>query len=54
MHPYGTLKRNMNQGYFLTKGLDNVKAEFSLSVLAYNINRTLNIIGIKEMIATLS
>ena len=53
-HPFGTLKRTMNQGYFLTKGLPNVKAEFSLSVLAYNIKRVINIIGVKRMIEALA
>lgn len=53
-HPFGTLKRSMNQGYFLTKGLTNVKAEFSLSALAYNIKRVINIIGVKGMIEALA
>ena len=53
-HPFGTLKRSMNQGYFLTKGLSNVKVEFSLSVLAYNIKRVINIMGVKAMIEALA
>jgi len=53
-HPFGTFKRAMNQGYFLTKGLSNVKIEFSLSVLAYNIKRAMNIIGVKGMIEALA
>lgn len=32
------------------KGLENVKAEFSLSTLAYNIRRVINIIGVHKMI----
>jgi hypothetical protein len=44
----------MNQGYFLTKGLSNVKVEFSLSVLAYNIKRVINIIGVRRMIEALA
>lgn len=35
-HPFGTLKRGMNQGYFLCRGLPKVRGEMSLSVLAYN------------------
>jgi hypothetical protein len=27
-HPFGTIKQWMNQGAFLMKGLDNVRAEF--------------------------
>jgi len=38
-HPFGTIKRWINGGYFLLKGLDGVRAEFSLAALAYNIKR---------------
>lgn len=48
-HPFGTLKRAMEHGYFLTKGLEQVSAEMSLSVLAYNMKRVLNIMGIKQL-----
>lgn len=53
-HPFGTLKRSMNQGYFLTKGLSIVKVEFSLSILAYNIKRVINIMGVRRMIEALA
>ncbi len=49
-HPFGTIKRAFNQGYMLMKGRDKVGAEMSLTVLAYNIKRTMNILGIKELI----
>jgi len=52
-HPFGTLKRGMNQGYFLLKGLENVKAEFSLSALAYNLKRVFNILGAVTLIESL-
>ncbi|MDR9417717.1 transposase, partial [Gracilimonas sp.] len=48
-HPFGTLKRAMGSGYFLTKGLEKVSAEMSLSVLAYNMKRVLNIMGIEKL-----
>ncbi len=35
-HPFGSIKQWMGQGAFLTKGLENVRAEFSLTALAYN------------------
>jgi transposase len=38
-HPFGTIKRWINGGYFLLKGLEGVRAEFSLAALAYNIKR---------------
>ena len=33
-HPFGTMKRGMDQGYFLLKGMRKVRGEFSLTVLA--------------------
>ena len=32
-HPFGTIKRNMDAGYLLTKGIDNVRGELSLTFL---------------------
>jgi len=49
-HPFGTIKRGMNQGYFLLKGIKKVAAEMSLTVMAYNIKRALNILGVQEMV----
>jgi transposase len=49
-HPFGTIKRSMNQGYFLMRGRAKVSAEVSLSVLAYNIKRVLNIIGLPKLV----
>jgi hypothetical protein len=48
-HPFGSIKQWMGQGAFLTRGLDNVRAEFSLTALAYNIRRALNILGVGAM-----
>ncbi len=53
-HPFGTIKRAFNQGYMLMKGKDKVGAEMSLTVLAYNIKRTMKILGIKELIAAVA
>lgn len=36
-HPFGTIKRHWNQAFFLTRRLSKVKAEMSLTVLAYSI-----------------
>lgn len=49
-HPFGTMKRGMNQGYFLMRGLAKVGTEISLTVLSYNIKRVLNIMGVRQMI----
>ena len=52
-HPFGTIKHAMNQGHFLTKGLRQVRAEFSLSTLAYNLLRVMNIVGVKALVEAL-
>jgi hypothetical protein len=53
-HPFGTIKRWMDQGYFLMRGIEKVKAEFSLSVLAYNIKRVISILGVQAMVKAVS
>jgi transposase len=52
-HPFGTMKRGMDQGYFLLRGLEKVKAEFSLTVLAYNVKRVMRIVGMPKLLAAL-
>jgi transposase len=52
-HPFGTIKHWNDQGYFLMKGLKKVRAEMSLSTLAYNIKRSINILGVSRMIEAL-
>ncbi len=50
-HPFGSIKQWMNQGAFLMRGLDNVRGEFSLTALVYNLRRALNIVGVGPMTA---
>jgi Transposase DDE domain len=50
-HPFGSIKQWMNQGAFLMKGLENVRAEFSLTALVYNLRRAINILGVDAMMA---
>ncbi|MBI4429444.1 MAG: IS1182 family transposase [Ignavibacteriales bacterium] len=45
-HPFGTLKHGWNQRYFLLRGLHKVRTEMSLSVLAYNMRRAMNILSV--------
>jgi transposase len=52
-HPFGSIKQWMNQGAFLMRGLENVRAEFSLTALVYNLRRALNILGIGPMMVAL-
>jgi transposase len=50
-HPFGSIKQWMYQGAFLMRGLENVRAEFSLTALVYNLRRALNILGVGPMMA---
>src|ERR1700759_5603569 len=52
-HPFGSIKQWMNQGAFLMRGLEKVRGEFSLTALAYNLRRVLNIVEMPKLIATL-
>ncbi len=51
--PFGTIKRKMNQGYLLLKGLKKVKGEFGFSVIAYNMKREISIKGVRSLIQSL-
>jgi transposase len=53
-HPFGTIKHWHDQGYFLLKGLEKVRAEFSLSTLAYNLRRVVAILGVPHMLQALA
>jgi transposase len=48
-HPFGTIKAWMGATHFLTKGLNRVKTEMSLYVLAYNFRRLMALVGIASM-----
>ncbi len=53
-HPFGSIKQWMCQGAFLMRRLDNVRAEFSLTALAYNLRRAITLVGIPALIAAVS
>jgi len=53
-HPFGSIKQWMYQGAFLMRGLTKVRAEFSLTALAYNLRRALNIVGVEVMTAAVA
>ena len=53
-HPFGTIKQWMNQGAFLMRGLEKVRAEFSLTALVYNLRRALNILGTSRLVAAMA
>jgi len=50
-HPFGSIKQWMNQGAFLMRGLEKVRAEFSLTALAYNVRRVLNLVAFGKLMA---
>jgi len=52
-HPFGTIKARMGATHFLMKTLPKVAAEMALSVLAYNLTRVINILGIGPLIAAI-
>ena len=52
-HPFGTIKARMGATHFLTKRLKNVKTEMALAVLAYNLTRVMNIVGVEPLIAAM-
>jgi transposase len=52
-HPFGTMKARMGATHFLTKTLPKVATEMALCVLAYNLTRVMNILGVKPLIAAM-
>ena len=52
-HPFGTLKMRMGATHFLMKTLPEVATEMALHVLAYNLTRVMNIVGIKPLLAAM-
>ena len=52
-HPFGTIKARMGATHFLMKGLKNVRTEMALHVLAYNLTRVMNILGIGPLMAAM-
>ena len=53
-HPFGTLKSWMGSTHFQMKTLKRVGTEMALHVLAYNLKRVINIMGIAPLIAAMS
>jgi hypothetical protein len=47
------MKARMGAMHFLMKTLPKVATEMALSVLAYNLTRVMNIVGVKSLIAAI-
>jgi transposase len=52
-HPFGTLKMRMGATHFLMRRLQKVATEMALHVLAYNLTRVMNIIGVQALVAAM-
>lgn len=53
-HQFGHIKRNLNGGYFLLRGLEGVNAELAILTTCFNITRMKNILGVSKLIEKLS
>ncbi|HSH20450.1 MAG TPA: IS1182 family transposase [Draconibacterium sp.] len=49
-HPYGTIKRQWGFNYIITKKfIERAEADFGFIMIAYNLRRIINIIGIQKL-----
>lgn len=48
--PFGHIKRNLNIGSFLMRGMDGAKAEMSLAATCFNMARMITLIGVTGLI----
>ena len=53
-HPFGTIKRWFGYTHFLLKGLPKVQCEWSLTTLAYNLKRVLNLVSFEKLMAAVA
>jgi hypothetical protein len=53
-HVFGTLKHWMGTTHFLTRRLKHVSTEMSLHVLAYNLKRVMQVLGIAKTMKAMS
>jgi transposase len=52
-HPFGTIKARMGATHFLMKTLPRVAGEMALHVLAYNLTRVMNMMGVQPLLAAM-
>jgi transposase len=52
-HPFGTIKARMGATHFLMRTMPRVASEMALHVLAYNLTRVMNIIGVQPLTAAI-
>ena len=49
-HPFGTLKGNWGYRYFMQRGIEKVRAEFSFISFIYNFRSVLSLVQIENFI----
>jgi len=52
-HPFGTVKWYHGAHYLLCKGIEKATGELGLSFLAYNLRRSINMVGTKQLVAAI-
>jgi len=53
-HPFGTIKAWMGATHFQMRRMRNVRTEMALHVLAYNIKRMINMIGVGSLLKAMT
>ncbi|MCL2577690.1 MAG: hypothetical protein FWE27_06535 [Defluviitaleaceae bacterium] len=53
-HPFGTIKRTMNEGYFLLQGKKKVVGEVALMCLGYNMIVAKNLLGFDKLMEVMA
>ena len=48
-HPFGTIKRWMNAGYYLLRSMRKTEGETALMFLGYNLERAKNLLGFEKL-----
>jgi hypothetical protein len=52
-HPFGTIRARMGETHFLMKTLSRVATEMTMHVLAHNLTRIMNIVGVKPLLSAM-
>ena len=52
-HPFATIKARMGAMHFLMKTLPRVSGEMALHVLAYNLTRVMNLMGVQPLLTAI-
>lgn len=53
-HPFGVIKHVFGYAHFLMRRLPQVRTEMSLAVMAFNLRRVINILGVPRLLAAVA